>query len=117
MGSDSRNAIIVEGQQSSLSGWNAAGLAKKEHWARIFAGMQKPFAPDTAYTLEGLQAWKIFDYKKLIEEQSAIATGEANLQATIDKIDWRPPGGLELAHEGGGGWVGPVGDHRQGDLG
>eukprot|EP01012_Entosiphon_sulcatum_P032728 TRINITY_DN4157_c0_g3_i1.p1 TRINITY_DN4157_c0_g3~~TRINITY_DN4157_c0_g3_i1.p1 ORF type:complete len:4135 (-),score=940.22 TRINITY_DN4157_c0_g3_i1:62-12466(-) len=59
---------------------------KKEHWAKIFAGMQKPFAPDTSYTLEGLRAWKIFDYRQLIEEQSTIATGEANLQQTLDKI-------------------------------
>ena len=59
---------------------------KREHWAKIFAGMQKPFAPDTSYTLDGLRAWKIFDYKQLVEEQSGIATGEANLQGTIDKI-------------------------------
>mmetsp|Transcript_46773 Transcript_46773/g.83798 ORF Transcript_46773/g.83798 Transcript_46773/m.83798 type:complete len:4084 (-) Transcript_46773:846-13097(-) len=59
---------------------------KKEHWARIFNGMQKPFAPDTSYTLDGLRQWKIFDYKQLVEEQSAVATGEANLQGTLDKI-------------------------------
>ena len=30
-------------------------------------------------------------YKKLVEEQSSIATGEANLQATLDKVKAQDP--------------------------
>ena len=44
---------------------------QREHWSKIFAGMQKPYAPDTTYTLDGLRMWKIFDYRVCSALQTA----------------------------------------------
>lgn len=59
---------------------------KKQHWNRIFAGMNKLNSPEPPYTLDSLRAWKVFDHRKLVEEQSTIATGETALFDTLDKI-------------------------------
>eukprot|EP01079_Euglenida_sp_SAG-EU17-18_P012581 gene12581-10796_t len=45
---------------------------KKQHWNKIFSGMNKLNSPEPPYTLESLRAWKVFDYRKLVEEQSTI---------------------------------------------
>eukprot|EP00667_Euglena_gracilis_P000017 EG_transcript_17 len=59
---------------------------KKEHWAEIFKAINKPYKPDKPYSLEELRKWKVLDYRSVIEEQSALATGEAALEATLEKI-------------------------------
>ncbi len=48
--------------------------------------MQRPFSGDMNFTLDGLRMWKIFEYDALIEEQSLLASGEQELQATLDQI-------------------------------
>lgn len=55
------------------------GLPFGEPTGRVRAG-------DTSYTLDGLRMWKIFEHEALVEEQSMIATGEQNLQATVAQI-------------------------------
>ena len=59
---------------------------KKEHWAEIFKAIGKPYRPDKTYTLDELRKWKVLDHRGAIEEQSALATGEAALEATLEKI-------------------------------
>jgi dynein heavy chain len=59
---------------------------KKEHWAVILSNQQRGYDP--TISLDSLRQLKLFDiqYRELIAEQSAIASGEANLIATVDAL-------------------------------
>ena len=60
---------------------------KREHWTAILAGTGRPFDP--SITLESLRQLRIFDVscRELISEQSAMATGEAQLLATMADVE------------------------------
>ena len=59
---------------------------KKEHWQKILAGQQRSI--DTTLTLESLKQLHLYDtqYREVIAEQSAIATGEAQLMDSLEQI-------------------------------
>eukprot|EP00759_Apiculatamorpha_spiralis_P009030 PhF_6_TR15913/c0_g1_i1/m.24583/K10408/DNAH; dynein heavy chain, axonemal len=66
---------------------------KKEHWTRVFTALQNQSTAsaiaDSGITLDRLRAWKVFDLKNrdVIAEQSAIATGEWELEQQIKGIE------------------------------
>ncbi len=59
---------------------------KAYHWSQIFKGMGRD-ENFTSYDLQTLAKIGIFEYKDLISEISAMATGEAELIHILDKIE------------------------------
>ena len=62
---------------------------KQRHWTKIFDALQHEFEGNDmkSFSLENLKAWGIMNIKDKVEEISATASGEENLEKTIEDIN------------------------------
>ncbi|KAL8017811.1 putative bromodomain, AAA+ ATPase domain, dynein heavy chain region D6 P-loop [Plasmopara halstedii] len=61
---------------------------KDRHWEKLFKVLRQPWYPGLPFTLENLVAYDIFDMKELVGEISATASGEAQIEASLQKIKY-----------------------------
>ncbi|RHY05497.1 hypothetical protein DYB25_001425 [Aphanomyces astaci] len=59
---------------------------KDRHWEKIFKALNQPWYPGIAFTLDNLIAYDIFEFKDLVSEISATSSGEAQIEASLNKI-------------------------------
>ncbi|KAJ0392153.1 hypothetical protein P43SY_009213 [Pythium insidiosum] len=59
---------------------------KDRHWEKIFKALRQPWYPGILFTLENLIAFEALEMKDLIGEVSATASGEAQIEASLQKI-------------------------------
>ncbi|KAH9121803.1 hypothetical protein LEN26_010526 [Aphanomyces euteiches] len=59
---------------------------KDRHWEKIYKALNQPWYPGIAFTLENLISYDIFEFKDLVSEISATSSGEAQIEASLNKI-------------------------------
>lgn len=59
---------------------------KDRHWEKVFKALRQPWYPGLLFTLENLLAYDVLDRKDLVGEISATASGEAQIEASLQKI-------------------------------
>lgn len=59
---------------------------KDRHWEKIFKALRQPWYPGIMFTLENLITYDVLDMKDLIGEVSSMASGEAQIEASLAKI-------------------------------
>eukprot|EP00644_Phytophthora_capsici_P003893 jgi/Phyca11/15732/fgenesh1_pg.PHYCAscaffold_15_\ len=59
---------------------------KDRHWEKIFKALRQAWYPGILFTLENLVAYDVLDMKDLVGEMSAAASGEAQIEASLQKI-------------------------------
>ena len=56
------------------------------HWKKLFEGLNQTWYAGMSFTLENLVSFNIFDHKDLISELSGTASGEAQIEESLDAI-------------------------------
>jgi len=56
------------------------------HWKKIYDALGQPFYEGTAFSLENLIGYGILNHAELVGEVSAAASGEAQLEASLEQI-------------------------------
>jgi dynein heavy chain len=59
---------------------------RPRHWEKLYKALEQPWYPELVFNLEDLIAHGIMEHKDLISETSAAASGEEQLQASLDSI-------------------------------
>ncbi|OQS02753.1 dynein heavy chain, partial [Thraustotheca clavata] len=59
---------------------------KDRHWERIFKSLNQPWYPGISFTLDNLMTYDIFEFKDLVSEVAATSSGEAQIEASLNKI-------------------------------
>jgi len=60
---------------------------KERHWEKLFTGLGQNWIPgNETFTLEELMSYGVFDQKDLVTDVSGTASGEAQLEASLDKV-------------------------------
>ena len=60
---------------------------KERHWEKLFTSLGQPWIPgNESFTLEELMSYGVFENKDLVSDTSGTASGEAQLEASLDKV-------------------------------
>ncbi|OQR86425.1 dynein heavy chain [Achlya hypogyna] len=59
---------------------------KDRHWEKIFKALNQPWYPGISFSLDNLMQYDIFEFKDLVSEVAATSSGEAQIEASLNKI-------------------------------
>lgn len=59
---------------------------KGRHWEKVYAALQQPWYEGLSFCLEDLLSYNILNHADLVSETSAAASGEAQLEDSLETI-------------------------------